>query len=187
MLFLILIMLTGCARQSDWHTISYPSAKTQFTPDFLPVSTWYSGGQARAPMLSEITENSEIEWRRDLQQIKNLGFNTVRTWVEWAHCEPRPGEYHFENLRLLCRLADEVGLKVFIQLYLDSAPDWVGNKYPDGEYEAQNGSKVHSQAAPGYCTDHPAFVRPWKIFCAKRPESPMNIQTSMVGISGANR
>ncbi len=155
MLFLILIMLTGCARQSDWHTISYPSAKTQFTPDFLPVSTWYSGGQARAPMLSEITENSEIEWRRDLQQIKNLGFNTVRTWVEWAHCEPRPGEYHFENLRLLCRLADEVGLKVFIQLYLDSAPDWVGNKYPDGEYEAQNGSKVHSQAAPGYCTDHP--------------------------------
>ncbi|MFH1214412.1 MAG: beta-galactosidase [Candidatus Neomarinimicrobiota bacterium] len=148
------LLLSGCSKKSDWHTINYPTAKTQFAPDFIPVSTWYSGGKARAPMLSEITENSENEWRQDLQQIKDLGFNTVRTWVEWAHCEPRRGEYHFENLRLLCRLADEVGLKVFIQLYLDSAPDWVGKKFTDSEYEAQNGAKVHSQAAPGYCTDH---------------------------------
>ncbi len=122
--------------------------------DFLPVSLWYSGGKARAPMLSEITTQSEKEWRGDLEQIKSLGFNTVRTWVEWAHCEPRKGEYHFENLKLLCRLANEVGLRVIIQMYVDSAPDWVGKNYPDGCFEAQNGDKVRSQAAPGYCTDH---------------------------------
>ncbi len=154
-LMIAALLLTGCSQKSDWHTINYPTPKTQFQPDFIPVSTWYSGGKSRAPMLSEINENSEAEWRQDLQQIKDLGFNTVRTWVEWAHCEPRPGEYHYENLQLLCRLADEVGLKVFIQLYLDSAPDWVGKKYPDSEYETQSGAKVHSQAAPGYCTDHP--------------------------------
>lgn len=123
-------------------------------PDFFPVSVWYSGGKARAPMLSEITPNSRAEWKRDLQQIKSLGFNTVRTWVEWAHCEPRPGEYHFENLKLLCELAQEIGLKVIIQMYVDSAPDWVGKKFPDGLFEAQSGNKVQSQAAPGFCTDH---------------------------------
>ena len=128
--------------------------KRSYQPDFIPVSVWYSGGKARAPMLSKITAESEHEWLADLQQIKSLGFNTVRTWVEWAHCEPKPGVYHFKNLNLLCSLAQQVGLRVFIQLYVDSAPDWVGKKYPDGRYEAQNGAKVNSQAAPGYCTDH---------------------------------
>jgi len=126
----------------------------QRTPDFLPVSAWYSGGIARAPMLSTITPQSRAEWRKDLVQIKSLGFNTVRTWVEWAHCEPRPGEYHFENLNLLCELAREQGLRVICQMYVDSAPDWVAKRFPDGLFEAQSGDKVTPQAAPGCCTDH---------------------------------
>lgn len=130
-------------------------AQNSHKPDFLPISVWYSGGKARAPMLSPITKNSEHEWLRDLQQIKSLGFNTVRTWVEWAFCEPKPGQYNFENLKLLCGLAQQVGLKVFIQMYVDSAPDWVGEKFPEGRFETQSGDKVTSQVAPGYCTDHP--------------------------------
>ncbi len=106
-------------------------------------------------MLSTIDEGSRDEWRRDLEQIKSLGFNTVRTWVEWAHCEPGQGEYDLRNLKLLCELAADVGLRVIVQLYVDSAPDWVGRKYPDALFEAQSGEKVPSQAAPGYCTDHP--------------------------------
>ncbi len=146
-------LLMGCGNKRKWYTIDFPTEKVKYEADFLPISVWYSGGKARAPMLSEITDSSEVEWRRDLEQIKKLGFNTVRTWVEWAHCEPRPGEYHFENLRLLCRLAQEQDLRVIIQLYVDSAPDWVGKRYPDSRYEAQNGAKVESQAAPGFCTD----------------------------------
>jgi beta-galactosidase len=124
-------------------------------PAFFPFSVWYSGGKARAPMLSELTAESRDEWRRDLQQIKDLGFNTVRTWVEWAHAEPRPGEYHFDNLRLLMELAQEVGLRVFIQIYVDSAPDWVGRQHPHTHFVAQDGTAIPSQSAPGYCTDHP--------------------------------
>lgn len=124
-------------------------------PDFFPVSVWYSGGSARAPMLSEITDASPVRWRADLLQIKDLGFNTVRTWVEWAHGEPQEGVYRLDNLRLLAELADEVGLRLFVQLYVDSAPDWVGRKFPDARYETQSGARVDSQAAPGYCTDHP--------------------------------
>jgi beta-galactosidase len=106
-------------------------------------------------MLSVITPDSRDEWRSDLEQIKSLGFNTVRTWVEWTHSEPQEGQYNFRNLELLCELAREAGLKVFIQVYGESAPDWVGKKYSDGLLEAHSGDKIIPQSAPGYCIDHP--------------------------------
>ena len=39
--------------------------------------------------------------------------------------------YHFENLDVILELAEEEGLKVFLQVYMDSAPRWLGVKYPD--------------------------------------------------------
>lgn len=134
--------------------IAQPHPDQVYEPDFFPFSVWYSGGEARAPMLSEITAESEEQWRKDLQQIKDLGFNTVRTWVEWQRVEPREGEYNFQNLRLLMRLADEVGLKVFIQVYADSAPEWLGRQFSDAKFTTQSGVQVEPQAAPGYCVDH---------------------------------
>jgi beta-galactosidase len=122
--------------------------------NFFPVAVWYSGGKARAPMLERITPDSARLWKEDLLKIQGLGFNAVRTWVEWNVGEPREGDYHLENLDLLLRLADEVGLKVLVQVYVDSAPEWVSNKYPDGHYAAQDGQPIPSQAAPGYCFDH---------------------------------
>lgn len=122
---------------------------------FFPVAVWYSGGKARAPMLEPVTADSPTEWSKDLDKIKGLGFNTVRTWVEWNVGEPREGEYHLENLDLLLRLAEKAGLRVIVQVYVDSAPEWVGQKYPDGRYAAQDGQPIPSQAAPGFCFDHP--------------------------------
>lgn len=121
---------------------------------FFPVAVWYSGGKARAPMLEPVSAASAEAWRKDLLKIKGLGFNTVRTWVEWNTGEPREGEFHLENLDLLLKLAEETDLRVEVQVYVDSAPEWVGAKYPDGRYAAQDGQPIPSQAAPGYCFDH---------------------------------
>ena len=108
LLFTLSLLITfGVQGQKEYENVE---------KEFFPFSVWYSGGKARAPMLSKITANSEKEWRADLQQIKNLGFNTVRTWVEWATCEPEPGKYNFDNLHLLMQTADDVGLIVFIQI-----------------------------------------------------------------------
>jgi beta-galactosidase len=60
--------------------------------------------------------------------------------VDWATAEPKPDEFHFENLDLLLRLSQERGLRVIIQIYLDSAPDWVGQRYPDGRYVDRSGA-----------------------------------------------
>jgi beta-galactosidase len=106
-------------------------------------------------MLSDLTATSEQEWRADLRKIKGLGFNTVRTWIEWSKNEPREGEYHFENLDLMLKLAGQEGLRVIVQVYTDSAPQWVGRKFPDGRFVSQGEQVVPSQAAPGYCFDHP--------------------------------
>ncbi|HXL00094.1 MAG TPA: beta-galactosidase, partial [Dysgonamonadaceae bacterium] len=89
LLFILLLSITTGVQGQKKHE--------RIEKGFFPFSVWYSGGKARAPMLSEITTDSEEEWRADLQQIKDLGFNTVRTWVEWATCEPEPGKYNFDN------------------------------------------------------------------------------------------
>lgn len=123
--------------------------------DFFPVSVWYTGGTVRAPMIEPVSGKSRAEWKKDLEQIKKLGFNTVRCWLEWAYNEKEEGKYDFSSLQLLTDLAAEVGLKVICQVYIDSAPEWVGQKYPDSAFVASNDLKVHSQSAPGFCFDHP--------------------------------
>jgi beta-galactosidase len=124
-------------------------------PALFPVAVWYGGGKARAPMVSSIGPGSEREWRDDLQKIRALGFNTVRTGVEGSAGEPREGQYRFEHLDLMLRLAGEVGLGVIVQVYVDSAPEWVDRKFPDGRFVAQDGTAIRSQSAPGSCFDHP--------------------------------
>lgn len=108
-----------------------PGFSADKTKGHFPVSVWYAGGHARAPMLEAVTPQSPVVWRKDLEQIKSLGFNTVRPWIEWTACEKEEGKYDFSALRTVCDLANEIGLKVVLQVYIDSAPDWVGAEHPD--------------------------------------------------------
>jgi beta-galactosidase len=125
----------------------------QRTPDFLPVSVWYSGGTARAPMLSTITPESREQWRRDLAQIKSLGFNTVRTWVEWAHCEPRPGNTISKTSTSFANWPASRGARHLPDVHRLGA-GLGGQALPRRPLEAQSGDKVTPQSAPGCCTDH---------------------------------
>jgi beta-galactosidase len=121
---------------------------------FYPVAVWYGGGKARAPMLERLDATSPERWGKDLDQIKAVGFNTVKCWVDWATAEPKPGVFDFQDLDLLLRLAQERALRVVVQIYLDSAPDWVGERYPEGRFVDRSGAVIVSQAAPGFCIDH---------------------------------
>ncbi|MBE3583190.1 MAG: beta-galactosidase [Limnochordaceae bacterium] len=126
--------------------------------DFLPLATWYTGGDARATLVYPPTPDratAKAEWSKDVQYIRRCGFNTVRAWIDWASGEPEPGHYNFETLELLFEMAREAGLKVLVQVYLDSAPDWLPVIYPDSAYVSSGGVAIHSQTSPGYCYDHP--------------------------------
>jgi beta-galactosidase len=135
------------------------AAQPDKTKGFFPVSVWYPGGKARAPMLETVTPASREAWKKDIDQIKSLGFNTVRTWIEWTACEKTEGRYDFSALELLTELAGEAGLRVIVQVYIDSAPDWVEARYPDSKFVSSNGVAVESQASPGFCFDHSGVQR----------------------------
>jgi beta-galactosidase len=120
----------------------------------FPVSVWYGGGKARAPMLEDNPRAKKEAWRRDVRAIKETGFNSIRGWIDWASAEPEEGKYNFETLDVLADLAREEGLKLIVQVYMDSAPEWVGARYPDALYTAASGARIKPEAAPGYCRDH---------------------------------
>jgi beta-galactosidase len=94
-------------------------------------------------------------WRKDIAEIKKLGFNTVRCWIDWASGEPEEGQYHFEAIEMILKLAEEQHLKVIVQVYMDSASAWVGRKFPDALFVSSNGMAIHPESAPGYCRDNP--------------------------------
>ena len=127
----------------------------QVPADYFPMAVWYGGGKARAPMLEPDPLSKKEAWRSDLREIKGLGFNTVRCWIDWTSGEPRENEYRFETIDVLLELAEREGLKVLIQVYMDAAPDWVGRKFPDSLYVAASGHAMRPEPAPGYCADHP--------------------------------
>jgi beta-galactosidase len=124
-------------------------------PDVFPMAVWYGGGKARAPMLEANPAAKREIWRKDLKQIKDLGFNAVRCWIDWASGEPAPGQYRLDTLDVLLSLAEQEGLKVIVQVYMDSAPEWVGRQYPDSLFVSSNGQAIRPESSPGYCMDHP--------------------------------
>jgi beta-galactosidase len=123
--------------------------------DFFPMAVWYGGGKARAPMLESDPRSKKELWRADLRQIKKTGFNTIRCWTDWASGERAEKQYRFDTLDVLLELAEQEGLKVILQVYMDSAPDWVGRKYPDSLFVSSNGERIRPESSPGYCLDHP--------------------------------
>ena len=125
------------------------------TVKFFPMAVWYGGGKARAPMLERDARSRKELWRKDVHQIKALGFNTVRAWIDWASGEPEEGKYDFETIDVLLELAREEGLRLLLQVYMDSAPAWVGRKYPDSLFVSSNGQAITPESSPGYCRDHP--------------------------------
>jgi beta-galactosidase len=132
-----------------------PFPEGQQTSSVLPMAVWYGGGTARAPMLERDARAKKELWRKDVRQIKALGFNAVRAWIDWASGEPAEQAYHFEAIDVLLELAEEEGLKLVLQVYMDSAPQWVGRKYPDSLFVSSNGEAIQPESSPGYCRDHP--------------------------------
>ncbi|MPZ20270.1 MAG: hypothetical protein GEV06_20490 [Luteitalea sp.] len=130
------------------------NATRSSTSRFFPMAVWYGGGRARAPMLERDARAKKPRWREDVRHIKTLGFNTVRAWIDWASGEPVEGTYRFETLDVLLELAEEQQLKLVLQVYMDSAPEWVGAKYPDSLFVSSNGQAIHPESSPGYCRDH---------------------------------
>ncbi len=57
-------------------------------------------------------------WRDRLEKLKNMGCNTVETYIPWNFHEPKRGEYLWDGMRDICRFLDitkELGLYVILR------------------------------------------------------------------------
>ena len=136
----------------------FPAAQTPQlrSGPFVPIGVWYGGGTIQPPVTPRDPSAERDAWRTDLQAIRSLGFNSIRSWVDWASVEPQQGQYRFEALDQMLTLSQEAGLAVILQLFAESAPAWIGRRYPDASFVTDQGIRIGSQTAPGYCIDHPA-------------------------------
>ncbi|MGH9309784.1 MAG: beta-galactosidase [Vicinamibacterales bacterium] len=149
-----LIAVVVAAAAVLWTHLLTAHAQKAGTPRFFPVAVWYGGGKARAPMIEGQARSKKEIWRKDVRQIKALGFNTLRAWIDWASGQPAEKTYDFETLDVLLELAEEEGLKLVLQVYMDSAPQWVGERFPDSLFVSSNGQAIRPESSPGYCRDH---------------------------------
>ncbi len=57
-------------------------------------------------------------WRDRLEKLKNMGCNTVETYIPWNFHEPRRGKFLFDGMRDVCRFietAQELGLYIILR------------------------------------------------------------------------
>ncbi len=102
-------------------------------------------------------------WERDMANMAQLGFNTVKLWAVWNWIEAKRGELDFSELDELCSLASRNGLGVVINTIPEGAPHWslAGNadalyRTARGEQIAQGGPpNLPSAGWPGLCMDKP--------------------------------
>ncbi len=85
------------------------------------------------------------------------------------------------------RLAEERGLRVVVQIYLDSAPDWVGEKYPGGRFVDRSGAVIISEAARDFALIMRACEARSSSSSRPSPARPTNFPRFTAGTSGASR
>ena len=78
-------------------------------------------GNPYFPIMGEMhyARVSNYKWREELLKMKNCGIDIVSTYVFWIFHEQVENEYDFSgdlNIREFIKVADEVGLKVWLRL-----------------------------------------------------------------------
>lgn len=105
-------------------------------------------------------------WERDLKNIKENGFNSVKFWVQWRWTHRAENKFYFEDIDRLMDLANENGLKVTLNVIFDVVPQWVLKKYPDSKMVMANKMAVEPIVVsyrqiggfPGTCYNHEAAL-----------------------------
>ena len=78
------------------------------TAPFVPIGVWYGGGTVRAPMVARDPAPRAGRVAHAICKRSIAGFNSIKTWVDWASAEPARGSFRFDALDQLLSLADEV-------------------------------------------------------------------------------
>lgn len=94
------------------------------------------------------------------EKIKNeLGFNLVKYRLQWNAIHVKPGVLKLDEINRMFDSCDTLGLRVLVEINLESAPYWLERKYPETRYVSANGHAIElgpydatqSGGYPGLC------------------------------------
>ena len=69
------------------------------------------------------------QWERDLYNIKESGFNTIRAWLVWNAIERAEGEIDYDYISTFLDTAKRNELDVGLLFHMHACPAWAVKKY----------------------------------------------------------
>ena len=110
---------------------------------------------------------SRGNWENDLKNMKAMGLNSVKFWVQWRWTHRGTNDFYYEDIDCLMDLAAKNGLKVTLNIIFDVAPGWVFDQYPDCRIVLADGTVMEPRAEghrqiggfPGTCYNHDEAFR----------------------------
>lgn len=142
--FLSVVVLTlfGCQNSGQ---VDSPSEKSNAL-SAGQYSEGSSGAVVQAPVFPygavyfRKSNPPQEDWEKDYKTASELGVNVFRHWFMWAVIEVAPGKYDWSDYDRQMDLAAQNGIKTIIAEISNSAPEWMGEQYPDGHIVSGNNS-----------------------------------------------
>ena len=103
------------------------------------------------------------QWKKDMESMKECGFNTLRAWLVWNAVETQEGVIDYEYISSFLNLAKEYEFDVGLLFHMHACPAWAVKKYSDYFYVSEDNlpfepavrANTPSGGWPGLCYDHP--------------------------------
>lgn len=104
----------------------------------------------------------KANWEKDMKNMKEMGLNRVKFWVQWRWTHRAEDEFYFDDLDELMDIAHKNSLKVTLNTIFDVAPTWLYKKYPDAKQILADGTVIEPRVIeyrqiggfPGPCYNH---------------------------------
>ena len=83
----------------------------------------------------------EQYWERDHKTAAQMGINIFRHWFMWASIENSPGKYDWRDYDRMVELEGQNHIKVVIAELINTAPEWMWDKYPQARHVGVDGQQ----------------------------------------------
>jgi beta-galactosidase len=120
---------------------------------------WYGTHYYRPPT------PTEAEWETDFRKLADLGLKNIQARVFWRWYERSRGVYRWNDLDRFMDLADQHGLKVVHQIFVENGPQYVFDEY-DGFRVDIRGQRIWPIAGAAFypggwipCFDNPDVMK----------------------------
>lgn len=88
------------------------------------------------------------QWEKDMHNMKELGFNTIRAWLLWNTIERSEGEIDYDYIDSFLTLARKYQLDVGLLFHLHASPQWANDKFKKYFYVNEDGLPFEPAVRP---------------------------------------